>query len=108
MALVRYVRGDTGKKIGCVVALSKDQIGWSLCNDDDRFDKNIAKSIAMLRAESGKNYIQILHEKVSTASMKRYGTTSEVDKYNSMPKLYGFLYPELIMIRDRAEDYFKE
>jgi hypothetical protein len=50
--LVKYVRNSKRQRIGCVVAISRDQIGWSLCNVKlDKFDKQYALDIAKLRAQ---------------------------------------------------------
>lgn len=51
--LVQYVRNEKGEKIGCVVAESPINIGWSLCHKTDRFDKSKGKMIAHNRAEVG-------------------------------------------------------
>jgi len=55
--LIHYVKSESGKKVGVVVALSSKKIGYSLCNPKDKFDKNYGKFIAVKRAESGKNFI---------------------------------------------------
>jgi hypothetical protein len=40
-----------GKPVGVVVAISKDQIGYSLCNPLDQWDKQKAKRVAIIRAK---------------------------------------------------------
>ena len=48
--LVQYVRNGKNHRIGVVVAVGKNQIGWSLCNKTDDFDKQRGLSIAIGRA----------------------------------------------------------
>lgn len=38
------------KPLGCVVAIDKDHIGWSLCGNGDHFSYKMAKTIAFGRA----------------------------------------------------------
>lgn len=45
-----WVRVSKGKPIGCVVALSPDEIGWSKCMKEDTFKKSTALIIATERA----------------------------------------------------------
>ena len=51
--LVKYVRDKKGQRIGVVVAIDKDKIGWSKCNfsKGDKFDKKRGRYIAEKRAE---------------------------------------------------------
>ncbi len=51
-AIVRYIRDDYGI-LAAVVATSPEKIGISICNDDDRFKKKIARELALGRAEIG-------------------------------------------------------
>ena len=44
------VQIESGKKIGVVVSIDKDVLGWSLCNKKDKFDKDRGLSIALGRA----------------------------------------------------------
>ncbi len=51
--LIRYIRDRHYNKIGVVVALDKDRIGWSLCHTSmgDKFDRAKGLAIATGRAE---------------------------------------------------------
>jgi len=49
--LVKYVKNNRGNLIGVVVATDKHNIGWSLCNKRDRFNKDFGRYIAIGRAE---------------------------------------------------------
>ena len=51
--LTRYVRNDQNQKIGVVVALEKGKIGWSRCQEPDKFDKELGLLIAIGRAKKG-------------------------------------------------------
>jgi hypothetical protein len=51
--LIEYVRNSKREPIGCVVAIDRDSIGVSLLNPKDSFDRNLAKRIAIGRAELG-------------------------------------------------------
>lgn len=50
--IIRYYRED-GKPRGCLVAIGKDKIGWSLCHRNDGFTKELARKIAKGRAVKG-------------------------------------------------------
>lgn len=50
MELVQYVRDRNGHPVGAVVAISVNQIGWSLTNKLDRWDREKALMIARRRA----------------------------------------------------------
>jgi hypothetical protein len=51
--LVYYVRNEARKMVGAVVAIGKDQVGWSQCSPKDRFDKKKGVLIASGRADKG-------------------------------------------------------
>ena len=65
--LIQYVKTGKGKRVGVVVALSSNKIGYSLCHESDKFDKSRGKFIAEKRAESGKDFIvklsEIIHQR---------------------------------------------
>lgn len=49
--------------IGVIVAISKDEVGWSLCNSKDTFEKKLGKAIAENRAiDYGKNKEKVLKD----------------------------------------------
>ena len=51
--LFHYVRDEHNQKIGIVVALDRDIIGWSRCKTKlDQFDKSIGFAIAIGRAKT--------------------------------------------------------
>ena len=52
--LVEYVKNKKGQKIGVVVAVDRDIVGWSQCNiKKDTFDKTRAILIAEARCLTG-------------------------------------------------------
>ncbi len=83
--LVKYVRDD-GRFIGCVVAIKHDgkiALGFSQCNPKDKFNKRIARDIAIGRA-------------------KNSGLTVPSEKYRDL------FDEELNFMADRAKKYFKD
>jgi len=65
--IIRYYK-KKGQPVGCVLALDEMQIGWSLCNPKDHFDKKKARMIARNRAMNGgsrRKLPQSLHETYS-------------------------------------------
>ena len=48
--LIKYVRDRKNKPIGCVVAIDKDKLGWSLCNRRDKWNRKVAVELAKKRA----------------------------------------------------------
>lgn len=53
MILIKYKRNEHGRRIGVVVALDRERIGFSLCNKKDKWDREKALEIALDRAENG-------------------------------------------------------
>ena len=49
--LIQYIRNNHGQPRGCVVATGRNQVGWSLCNKKDIFNKERALQIAMGRVK---------------------------------------------------------
>lgn len=51
-SICMYVREKkSGKRLGIVVAVGKDKVGWSKCAENDTFDKNVGISIALTGLE---------------------------------------------------------
>lgn len=51
--VIKYVRDNNRKPIGVVVAIDSNKIGWSMCHKDDRWNKDMGKTIAINRAWEG-------------------------------------------------------
>lgn len=51
--LLKYVKGKFGKRIGVVVAVDSNKVGWSKLNRRDRWDKVKGINIALGRAFNG-------------------------------------------------------
>ena len=51
--LIEYLRGENRQPVGCIVAIDRDTFGISLLNPKDEFNKDLAKKIAVGRAELG-------------------------------------------------------
>ena len=82
MMLVQYVRDKERRPVGVVVALNKNQIGWSKCNNKDHFDKKLGIIKATGRA-------------MSTNPIKHISTPQCMREHVSR-------------MADRAERYYKE
>jgi hypothetical protein len=93
MILVKYVRNILGKRVGTVVALDKDVVGWSQCSPKDRFNKERGVKIAEGRA--------------------MYGTKAKpvrviVHDENVMCVKADLITKEIEIMRERAGRYFKD
>jgi len=51
--LVEYVRNKNNQPVGVVVAVGKNQIGWSEKHNKDKWDKYLGLEIAIGRAMNG-------------------------------------------------------
>ena len=78
--IYEYVRDRNGHPLGVVVALGKKDVGWSLCNKKDKFDKEFGLMIAKGRAIKTKT------------------------KHKFIPKT---VLPYIHKMEDRAKRYFK-
>ncbi len=79
--LVKYVRDNKNHRVGVVIALNRDQIGWSRCNKKDTFSKEWGKELAIIRA------------------------TNEQDRPMRVPQSMVVAMAEMT---DRARRYYKE
>jgi hypothetical protein len=48
--LVKYTRNRQNQKVGVLVAIGRNEVGFSLANKRDRFDKQLGIRIAIQRA----------------------------------------------------------
>jgi hypothetical protein len=104
MYLIEYVRDEEGIPFGCVVAIDKDRIGWSICHTKDKFDKTRGKEIAFERAR--KNVlVERLNIKITYDEYIDY----VIEKTRRPEKYKGHLVFKVIKkMRDRAIKYYKE
>ncbi len=51
--LIQYVRNLEGQRIGVVLAINADKIGWSKCCKRDKWDRKWGLEIARRRAHQG-------------------------------------------------------
>jgi len=56
MLLTRYIRDSHRKPIGVVMSTGLNEVGYSLCNKKDAWDKEKGKMIAFRRATGGFNH----------------------------------------------------
>lgn len=96
--LIEYVRDESGRPIGCVLALGKDQVGYSLCYtvDEPFFTKEKARRIARGRAKTGEDWYERLADVVN-ARLDR-GKSANCAK---------MIIP-IVQMQERAKKYFKE
>ena len=96
--LVKYIR-DGKRPIGCVVALSATQVGFSLCSPKDKFNKEIAVHLAVGRAV---NPDMSPHFAVPNRLV-----TVETPVSTFRSPLYQVVEAEISNMEHRAQRYFK-
>ena len=89
---IKYIREDTkiegknkGKPIGVIVAVSKEELGWSLCHKKDIWDKKLGLLIATKRAKFGdiqklKTKLEWGYPKYHAEAVKKYPRLAKVEK----------------------------
>lgn len=102
--LVRYIR-QNNKLIGVVVALEKDNIGWSVCRQGERFSKKLALAIAIGRAHVGSSSVPpVRKQKVELITpIKMDGGVKTVQLVN-----VDVVGDALSCMIDRANRYFRD
>ena len=90
-ALVKYLR-DGQTPIGAIACPSKGKVGVSICNRKDRFNRELARNLAIGRAVSGDAY-PIPRRRVLVNGRKVY--------------LGDLIATEFVAMQARAEKYFK-
>jgi hypothetical protein len=85
MTLIEYIKDKNGKRIGVVVGVAANCVGWSLCKKCDRFDREMALTIAVGRAWKGcfnvPHTIQPYFNKMVDRSCRYY----TADGYDGIP-----------------------
>ena len=79
-----YLEEVGGAPIGVIVSTDRGNVGWSLCNSKDKFDKKLGKMIAINRADA-------------------YG----FDKDSLLSNVPNSIFTEVIKMYDRSTRYFK-
>lgn len=105
--LITYIRKNKTEKskgvpIGCVVALDKNHIGWSLCNPKDKWNKKLGLEIAKGRASNNKN-VYDFHETLRKSPGYKIGWLFPI--YCERARLIALSYR---YIQQKAEIYFKD
>jgi hypothetical protein len=85
--IYEYVKNEHGHRKGIVCATSKFGIGWSLCHNNDIFDKNLALKIAEGRARK----LEKLSEEEEEVTIK-------------IPESITNIFDKMV---DRADRYYK-
>lgn len=113
--LIEYVRDKNNTKVGVVVAMSPDQIGWSRKNKKDGpFDKAFAVKVATGRALKSK--IRDLRDQEIQAEKSRISLRASMEGHpdptlgmpdSTRPKVPSDIQPILEKMKDRARRFFK-
>jgi hypothetical protein len=104
--LVHYLRDFNRIPFGCIVAISPDNIGVSVCNPKDRFNKKFARRIALGRAMSREKDCNIAPK--NRFVLGYYGEddprTWEFDEMS----IFDYVEDAVAYVKGRAQKYFKE
>ncbi len=103
--LKKRIRDDRNNPIGMVIALNKNQLGWSLCNIEkgDTYNDDFAFLKAIERAESD--------EESNCNFWSRYFRCIRSRRLNYGSKIelnINVVESELYLLQERANKYFKE
>ena len=113
--LVKYVKNSKGQRVGVVVAIDRDKVGWSKCNFSmgDKFNRDRGKFIAIKRAEKY-NYTPTIVQKVphSTSEHIIIGgnciTIEEEQDFCDVHNIAQCIRPDLLYMVERSRQYFKD
>ena len=116
--LLEYIKDGDGRKIGVILATSKDNIGWSILHDEDSyqdkggnfilFDKEKGVKLARKRSVIGYDYWETYIQNKIKVRFKFNPEKQEdwQEAYRRMPVLVGFVYNNLLQMKERAERYY--
>jgi len=105
--LIKYIKSEEGKPVGCVVSTGRKTLGWSLTSTHDKFCKSIAKKIAIGR----------LTKEMKRGSETEFDAEYWVDRiltssdayFGKNPNPYmGRLIQTLYEQDERSQRYFQE
>lgn len=96
--LIKYIRDDNYKPIGVIVAIDAENVGYAFCNPRDRWNKGLAKEIAIGRALSGSK------PPIPNRQLLSYNKDTGLYDYISLEDLTFKLVERM---RERAKAYFK-
>ena len=91
MYLVKYVKNKKGEKIGVLVAVAKNRVGWAACNKLDKFNKELGLSIAMGRAHN-----------------PNFNYDSDNKQMSGNDVIPMFIFDEMDDMYERSVKYFKD
>lgn len=115
--LLKYVKNRKGQRIGVVLAIGKDKIGWSKCNFSmgDKFDREKGRDIALGRAEKY-NYTPLVTQQRPAIFPARHideiivggvTITDEVSFCNAHHIAHD-IRSDFIYMVERAKQYFQD
>lgn len=94
--VIRYLRKESKEKgykgvpFGVIVALSPDKIGWSICCNEDNWNKNLALRIAEGRAKSDRIGYKERLDKIDIVGSKIKILLNELTKIIPVIEKYDF------------------
>ena len=111
--LVKYVKDKRGQRVGVVVAIAKDRIGWSKCNfsKGDQFNKEWGKMIAKRRAEKHVYTPEVVTSTSHIVSFWNCTESVSVEDNKDFCDAHNVaqcVRPDLLHMVDRASHYFKD
>ena len=105
--LISYVRNpDNNERIGVIVAISVDNIGWSQCNKKDKFDKERGKEIALGRAMYGTKKKPALVKSTNIRFVRE--KIGKEDAIYLVGERINLIEMEIEKMRERAKRYYKK
>ena len=109
--LVKYVKDKRGQRVGVVVAIAKDRIGWSKCNFSrgDKFNKEWGKMIAKKRAAKYV-YTPIVVSQQQTKPNRNDDILIIEDEkdFCDVHNVANCVRKDLVVMAERASHYFKD
>lgn len=111
--LIEYVRDRKGRPFGCVAAVGKDKIGYSICHKEDQFDKKLGRKIAIERAKKE----EPIEERIVGEKFRKMTKGQDIDLWELIktqaneprPRYYksNFTLKKVLKMKERAKNYFK-
>jgi hypothetical protein len=103
--LTHFVKDRRGRRVGVVVALSRDQIGWSKCNMNlDRYNEEFGMDVAIDRARKRPQLVAKL-DPPSDYGVYLQNNFGGRDWRCTMPSSVKPIFEKM---KDRAARYFKQ
>ncbi len=107
--LVHYLRDCNRVPFGCIVATSPENIGVSVCCPKDKFNKKIAKQIALGRALVTDDPLAInLPRHREILGFYGYKNERTFEEWDDPISIYDYIKEAVKYVKRRAKKFFKE